>query len=119
MKFTNDALKDGAALIAGMELSYLQQLQTMLVAEISKREKETKREAITKIMNLAATAGIALEDLIKSQAKPIKKTGAVPAPIKFRHPEDSNLEWTGRGRHPQWVKDWNEKHGNTDALLVG
>lgn len=117
-KFANDKkLLDGASLIASMSLSQLQEFQTMLSTEVKKRHEETKREAMTQIRNIAAVAGIALEDIIKSTPK-TARVSASPVAIKYRHPEKPELVWTGRGRHPQWVKDWNEQNGNTDALLV-
>lgn len=119
MNFSNDKVKDAAALIFNMELSYLQELQTILSNEIQKRQKDSRREAITKILNIAATHGISLEELVKSQLPKATKKTSNPIPIKYRHPEDSKLEWTGRGRQPQWIKDWNAANKSIDALLVG
>ena len=38
--------------------------------------------------------------------------------IKYRHPLDAGLSWTGRGRKPKWVESWLVEGGNLDALLV-
>jgi DNA-binding protein H-NS len=27
---------------------------------------------------------------------------------RYRNPADASQQWTGRGRQPQWVKDWLE-----------
>jgi DNA-binding protein H-NS len=111
---------EGAALIASMSLSQLQEFQTMLSAEITKRQIETKREALTQIRNIAAANGLDLAELLKSTSpklpKPPRTSG--PVQIQYRHPDDSNLTWTGRGRRPQWVLDWNDTHGNTDGIKV-
>jgi DNA-binding protein H-NS len=39
------------------------------------------------------------------------------APIvpKYKHP-DSDKAWTGRGKQPQWVRDYVATHGSVDSL---
>jgi DNA-binding protein H-NS len=34
----------------------------------------------------------------------VKTTGA-PAAVKYRHPENAAVTWSGRGRKPQWFSD--------------
>lgn len=39
--------------------------------------------------------------------------------VQYRHPENNELEWTGRGRKPQWVITWLATEGNTlDDLKI-
>ena len=38
--------------------------------------------------------------------------------VKYRHPENAGLEWTGRGRKPKWVEAWVANGGSLDNLLV-
>jgi DNA-binding protein H-NS len=41
-------------------------------------------------------------------------------PKKFRHPKHPELEWTGRGMQPRWVKDYlseNKKHKIDDLRI--
>jgi DNA-binding protein H-NS len=40
------------------------------------------------------------------------------ASSKYRHPENSALTWTGRGRVPNWVSDHEAKGGSRDDLLI-
>ena len=38
--------------------------------------------------------------------------------IKYRHPENGALEWTGRGRKPKWVEAWLVSGNNMESLGV-
>jgi DNA-binding protein H-NS len=38
--------------------------------------------------------------------------------IKYRHPKDASLEWTGRGRQPRWVVEWLAGGGKIEGLAV-
>jgi DNA-binding protein H-NS len=40
-----------------------------------------------------------------------------PALVKFRHPEQKDLTWTGRGKTPTWVNAW-VKEGRVLAELA-
>ena len=40
------------------------------------------------------------------------------APVKFRHPENSELKWTGRGNKPNWVKECLANGLTMEQLLV-
>ena len=48
-------------------------------------------------------------------AKPAKKAKAASV-IKFRHPENASIGWTGHGRKPQWVIDWVAQGKSLDDL---
>ena len=49
----------------------------------------------------ARDLGYSLAELVGTE----KKTARAPAPAKYRHPEDSGVTWSGRGRRPQWFVD--------------
>lgn len=38
--------------------------------------------------------------------------------IKYRHPENNALTWTGKGRQPKWVEFYLEQGGKLDDLLA-
>lgn len=38
--------------------------------------------------------------------------------VAYRHPENADLEWSGRGRKPKWVEHWLEQGGTLDQLTV-
>ena len=48
---------------------------------------------------VAQKFGVSVKDLIQPG------TGKTPRPVKFRHPDDPDLTWSGRGRQPAWFKE--------------
>lgn len=50
----------------------------------------------------------------------VARSNRVITPIAYRHPENNQLGWTGRGRQPKWVEHWLAQDGNTlEQLAVG
>ena len=37
---------------------------------------------------------------------PSSRAPAAGHPIKYRHPENHAINWSGKGRKPQWITDW-------------
>ena len=52
----------------------------------------------------------------QKKPKPRAATGKVK--VKYRHPENAALEWTGRGRQPKWVAEWVAKGGKMESITV-
>ena len=52
----------------------------------------------------------AIEDLIGKEVK-VKAASTSKVKVKYRHPENPELEWTGRGRKPKWVEAWGRQWG--------
>ena len=76
----------------------LKQLQKDLAKAISTFEDRQKAEARAKLGALAKEKGYSLADLVGVEVKAPRAA----AMTKYRHPEDSALTWSGRGRRPQW-----------------
>lgn len=106
--------------ISSLSLAELRRLQTKVETEIRRRSDTAKKDLLKRMQKLAAEHGMSLTEVIgqesaekaapapkKAAAKPAKKAAAKPASvIKFRHPENAAIGWTGHGRKPQWVIDW-------------
>ncbi|MGJ0514743.1 MAG: H-NS family nucleoid-associated regulatory protein [Methylomicrobium sp.] len=60
-----------------------------------------RKEIITQIKELAASIDVTVE-IIESDKKSPRKGVKVPA--KYRHPNDPNKIWTGRGMMPKWLR---------------
>lgn len=117
-------------------LTELQRLRNRIDTEIRRRSETAKRDLLKKMQKLAADHGMSLDDIVGKEApaassraaktatpkaKPARKaatrkTGTV-AP-KYRHPEDSSLTWTGRGRQPLWVRNWVESGHTLESTLI-
>ena len=80
----------------------LRALQEKVKRELKKRESEEVAQAREKILAIAQNLGMQLKDILASQAKPKSKESV----IRYRHPDNSSLQWSGRGRKPKWVNEW-------------
>lgn len=63
-------------------------------------EKRKREEALKEIQAVAKKHGMSLDDVVGGKAKARKAKAAA----KFRNPNDSSQEWSGRGRQPAWFK---------------
>jgi DNA-binding protein H-NS len=106
--------------LSQLTLTELRRLQGKVESEIRRRSDTARRDLLKKMQKMAADEGLSLADVIPgapaaekkaTTPKPrraakaaARKGGRVPA--KFRHPEDSNITWSGRGRKPLWVEAW-------------
>ena len=99
----------------------LQALLKRIPKEINRREREEKSKLLDELTQIASKRGFSLRDLIGKAPRPVKgkKTrGRKPVAVKYRHPQQSNLTWTGRGRKPHWVSKWLEEGKTMEKLAV-
>ncbi|MEY1660625.1 H-NS histone family protein [Isoalcanivorax beigongshangi] len=91
--------------LAPLSVEELEQVITDARTLIEKKKTEHIRNARAEVEAIARKAGITIEELLglKAGAQATTKTGRRPAPVKFRHPEDPSLTWTGRGKRPNWL----------------
>jgi len=100
--------------LSELSISELQTLQNKISQEIKKRQKEKIAQAREQIMSIAQDAGLPLKDLIST---PSRGKG-MKVPVRYRHPADPSLQWTGRGHQPRWVREWIASGKTLDALRV-
>lgn len=100
-----------------MSVSELRNLQELIPAEIKRRESQEKAKILDELRALAKSRGYAIEELLAKEAK-VKQVSQNKVKVKYRHPENADLEWTGRGRKPKWVEAWVANGGVLDNLLV-
>ncbi len=103
--------------LSTLSLDQLRNLQQQIPTELKRRESLEKAEALNKVRAVAKTLGFSLEELVEKDAK-VKSVSGAKVKVKYRHPEDATLEWTGRGRTPKWVTAWLES-GKTIVSLLG
>lgn len=101
--------------IANISLFELKALLAQIPKEIERREKEEKVKARKEIEAFAAERGFALSDLLGEI--PSKKERA-PVAVKYKHPSDNSLAWTGRGRQPKWVVTFLANGGTLEQLVL-
>ena len=77
-------------------------------AQKTLRDKQLgkRKEVIGQIKELAASIGYTVELIEISPEKPSgnsRKGSKVP--VKYRNPDNSSHEWTGRGMQPKWLRE--------------
>ena len=83
--------------------------------EIARKRKVDKSNALNAVKALAESQGYSLEELLNISGTKGSAT-KTPVAVKYRHPKNSELAWTGRGRTPKWVTNWLAERGTLEAL---
>ena len=110
--------------LEGMSVSDLVVLKSAVEAAIIKKGEADRTATLEKIKALAAESGYSLEELLKPTRSPrssaatekTDKRSSVEA--KFAHPENASVTWTGRGKAPKWVTEWEASGKSRDGLLI-
>lgn len=79
-------------------------LEAQIVEELKKRHFLGVSQAREQILHIARAAGLSVNELLAKKGS--KERQSEPQEAKFRHPDDSTKQWSGRGPQPGWVKDW-------------
>lgn len=93
----------------------LNQLKKDIDKELNKRRRQDVKQAQKELKEVADKYGLAVSDLVPASAG---KSGSRSGTIRFRHPEDPNKGWSGRGRKPAWIKDWEARGRSVEELRV-
>ena len=112
-----------------LSIAELQKLKTTVEKEIGVRMKSQRNKALDEIKSIAAKYGLNLVEVVggspqkskprKTAIKTAAKCSAKAKNILYRHPENSQLTWGGgRGRRPQWIKDWETAGRSLDEARV-
>lgn len=81
-----------------LSLADLKQLHKDVTKAIAGYEDNKKAEARSALEAHAKELGFSLAELV---GQPVRKVRAAVAP-KYRHPENPEVTWSGRGRKPHW-----------------
>lgn len=82
-----------------LSLAELKQLEKSVAKAITSFEDRRKAEARAAAEAVAKEHGFALGDLVDATSS--RKRG--PSAPKYRHPENPDITWSGRGRKPAWI----------------
>lgn len=112
--------------IKNLSIAELNKLKAAVEKEIDSRLKSQRNKALGEIKNIAAKYGLKLSEVVavptaakQRKAKAKKAANFAEKKVAYRHPENPQLTWSGgRGRRPQWVKDWEAAGRSLDAARV-
>lgn len=76
------------------------------IDHLIENDNARRETALSAIRNKAQELGFELEELLPSAPRSRRVVGArAPASdTLFVHPDDPELTWSGKGRHPKWFK---------------
>lgn len=101
--------------LSKLDQDELERLQKDIDKELKRRLREGIKEAQKKAKLLAESYGLSVQDLVGGATA---RSGAA-GNIRFQHPDDPNKTWSGRGRKPGWVKEWDAAGKDLETLRVG
>ncbi len=113
--------------LKSMSAAELNKLKATVEKEIESRKKSQRNKALGEIKSIASKYGLKLSDVVgapvvqlkQRKTKATKASKAVEKKIVYRHPQNTQLTWGGgRGRRPQWVKDWEAAGRSLDEIKV-
>ncbi|MDR1850223.1 MAG: H-NS histone family protein [Zoogloeaceae bacterium] len=106
--------------ISRLSLMELKALERQIPREIRRRSAEEKGNVKKKLEKLALESGFTLAELTGGRGR--RGTGTVvkrqKLPPKYRHPKQSELVWSGKGRKPAWVNTWIAGGGKLEQLAI-
>jgi DNA-binding protein H-NS len=92
------------------------------LAQVQEQIVIAERSAIKAIQNqitdLANEAGVSLEQVLQWERPRYGPKPGGKIPMRYQHPENPQLQWTGRGMQPRWVRAWIAENGAIDGLLI-
>jgi len=94
----------------------LHQLRKDIDKELRRRRKDDLKHAQREIKTVAEKYGFAIGDLVG--ASPARRGGGKGV-VRFQNPSDPSKTWSGRGRKPAWIKEWEASGRSLDELQVG
>ncbi len=100
--------------LSGMSSRELKALKRKIDKEMEKRIKDEKKKAREALRKTAKEHGFSLNELVGGS-----KGRSATAAAKYRHPEDTGKTWSGKGRQPNWVKEWLAKGRKLADLQIG
>ena len=96
-----------------LSLGELKKLQSQVSNAIKTYEDRQRKAALVELEAKAAEMGFSLSELTGQSGRKAKVN-----PPKYRNPEDATQTWSGRGRHPAWIKHALARGESLDQFLI-
>lgn len=119
---TIDTLWLGGEVDNNAKVQLMQQWRNS-IRKIAERIRHTANAA-RKRMNQAESAAAAqeakqqtgLDEADVTEAEEETAESGADNAITYRHPDDPDKTWSGKGRTPKWIQEWEQQGGDREAL---
>ena len=98
-----------------MSLAELKKLGKNVEKAIETHQERQRKEALAAAEAKAKEMGFTLAELVSLTGS---KKSRSESPPKYRHPENPEITWTGRGRQPEWMKSALAEGRTKDEFLI-
>jgi len=99
--------------LSKLSIEDMEILAKEIETEIVTRREAEKERVLQQMRELAASIGATPETLFGKGGKAAKEVA-----VKYRHPDDPSLTWTGRGKRPLWLAEALAAGKTLDDLAV-
>lgn len=104
--------------ISNLSVEELRKLTAEAEALIETKKDQAVEDAYNKIIEIAESAGLTLEQFIEYGAQKRKKSTRKAVEPRYRNKNDSSETWTGRGKQPRWLVAEIEKGAKLEDFLI-
>ena len=95
-------------------LTELRELTALLSKSVlPQREQAIKAEGVAQVTDIMRTYKLSVADLANKPPAPRVKV----AP-RYANPNDPGKPWSGRGREPKWMREYEQAGGQRAQLLI-
>jgi len=109
--------------LKAMTRTELEKLKTSVERELTRTIERNRKAAIAAAQKATREHGFDLNEIVGAEKpakvnKTKKKPKTVAAPPKYRHPENPEVTWTGKGRQPKWIKEAEAAGRSRNVFLI-
>ena len=101
------------SLLAKMNINQLEQTRAHIDVLLAERRSDSRKRLLETMHLEARKAGFDINELFGSAGVKRGKAG-----IKYRHPKDASLTWSGRGRPSKWLAELVAKGHKREEFAV-
>lgn len=85
-------------------------------AELRVRHQAKPEDTEHQLRDAAQKWGYALTEVLSGVIPDYEREAMHP---RYQHPFDPNLVWSGAGRKPDWVREWEREGHSVEELRIG
>lgn len=104
--------------ISNLSVAELEKLTDEAETLIELKKQQELDAAYDKIMEVAASVGLSLDQLVARGTKSGKPASRKPVAPRYRNPENQQETWTGRGKQPRWLAGKLANGATLDDFLI-